>query len=1161
MAEMQFTPTQQCAIDSRSSTVLVSAAAGSGKTRVLTERLMAYLTDKNDPADIDRFLIITFTKAAAGEMRSRILSGIAAASAQDPALRRQTALCARAQIGTIHSFCGNLLREHCAAAALSPDFQIADENQAAALKAASLEKTLESAYTQIDSDENLRRLADTVGAGRDDRRLGELVLRLYEKMQCHARPAQWAEQQKALMDVRGGADVGETPWGRALLEDAAVTADYWTAALDRLLAEMQALPWLEKAYGESVGETAETLRAARRAMDRGWDAASEALAAVTFPRLGTVRNPPDPEAKDRAKDVRDRCKKAVEKLQKQFSAPSEKLLADLRETAPVMARLLDLTMAFTQVYAAEKRRRDLVDYADLEHLTAQLLTTEDGRPTPLADTVSRRFREILVDEYQDVSEVQDLIFRALSRDGQNLFFVGDVKQSIYRFRLADPTLFLRKYDAFAPAETAADGESRRILLQENFRSRGAVLDACNHLFRNLMSRALGELDYDDDAALRCGLEAQAGGEKPELRLLQLPEGPVSAGAGRTMLEAEYVAGRIRAMHDEEGVAWGDMVILLRSANTVGPVYRRALTMRGVPVDSAQSGGFFESLEISVLRSLLAVIDNPHQDVPLIAVLASPLFGFDADALAGIRQADRDHDFCTAFQKRAETDAQCREAAETLRRYRRLAPDCTLTELLQRICDDRDLTALCSAMPDGDGRRDRLDALLRLAETFEATGYQGLHRFVLWLDQQERDGREPPAGAGDGQAVRIMSIHRSKGLEFPVVFLCDLSRQFNKSDTREAVLVHPELGLGPKRCDPERGVQYPTVARSAIARRIETETLSEEMRLLYVATTRAKERLILTGTFADADETVRKLRLGAQSPLPPETLRAAASPMQWILQAALLPEGERVFDREMVYITEDSAEAEPDAAPAAEPSAPDPEALAGLESALGFVYPHAASEDLPSKVTATELKREEPDEGGTDGAPLLHTQRANFRMPDFRGENKPLTPTERGTATHRVLQHLRFTDTDGDEAIRAQIRALEAAGHLTAREAQAVNVEAVRKLMYSPLGARLRSAERAGTVRREFRFSLLFPADRLFGGGNTDEVLLQGVVDCWWEEPRGLVVLDYKTDRIGPERVKERTAYYAGQLRAYGEAIERITGKPVKQRLLYFLHSGLITEVK
>ena len=528
MPELNFTPEQRAAIDTRGSTVLVSAAAGSGKTRVLTERLMAYLTDAEHPVDIDHFLVITYTRAAAAELRSRILDGIYARIASDPEnrrLRRQVALCARAEIGTIHSFCADFLRANCAALALAPDFQVADTERCAALRAAALEHTLERAYTRLDTDAPFRLLADTVGGGRDDARLGELVLSLYDKMQCHARPEQWAQRQVDLLALDGVTDAGATPWGQALLARVRESAVHWAGVLDKQLDIMAAqdMAWLYGIYGTSFAETADGLRAVVRACDQSWDAAVAALQNVPFPRLGSTRKPPDPDVRDRVKAQRDAAKKAIQALQKQINVPSAQALADLHTTAPAMQALLALTLDFGAAYAAEKRRRSLVDFSDLEHMTAQLLTDDDGAPTELARQLSGRYTEIMVDEYQDVSEVQDLIFRAVSRDGNNLFFVGDVKQSIYRFRLADPTIFLDKYARFADFRAALPGAPRRILLRENFRSRRAVLEGANHVFSNIMSRALGELDYDDAARLRAGAPYPDDGEKPELAVLELPD--------------------------------------------------------------------------------------------------------------------------------------------------------------------------------------------------------------------------------------------------------------------------------------------------------------------------------------------------------------------------------------------------------------------------------------------------------------------------------------------------------------------------------------------------------------------------------------------------------------------------------------------------------------
>ena len=838
MRDFKPTASQKAAIEARGGAVLVSAGAGSGKTRVLTERLMGWLTDPIEPQDLDRFLIITFTKAAAGELRGRILEELAAAQAADPGnrrLRRQSALCRRAQIGTIHSFCAALLRQYSQQLGLTPDFAVADEERARAMKAAALERVLEERYAHPDRYPGFLRLADTVGVGRDDRRLAELTLELHEKMQSHARPEKWAAEQAALL--RGqSAGAGETPWGRELLDRAAEAADCWSGALEGLLTEMAAQGKIHRAYGPSVAETAEALRALSRAAKKGW-AEAQACLPIPFPRLGSLRDSPDPALSEKVKAVREICKKSVEKLNDSLGVPSDKLLTGLAGTAPAMEALLELALDLDRAFSADKRRAGLVDFADLEHMAARLLTEEDGSPTALAGEISRRYTEIMVDEYQDVSRVQDAIFRAVSREGKNLFLVGDVKQSIYRFRLADPRIFTEKYLSYR--DEAGPGEPRRILLRENFRSRLEVLDAANRVFSLCMSRSLGDIDYDEGAKLLCGAAFEGQVPKPELLLLDLPGGEDKPD--KTALEAALVAKKIQELVEsgaevtDRGVRrplrYGDIAILLRSANTVGGVYRRELARRGIPVGSGQSGGFFQAAEISSLLSILAVIDNPHQDIPLIAALRSPAFGFDADALSEIRASDRQGDFYTALLRRAETDERSRDFLRALDELRDAAPDLSAAELLRRVLERFDLLALCGAMEDGPRRKARLLALAGLAERFEATGYRGLHRFLLWLRQLAEKGREPALGSGTEPAVQILSVHRSKGLEFPVVFLCDLGRRFNTSDSRAKVLVHPELGLGPKVTDLKTRQEYPTLARSAIRQRLDRETLSEELRLL------------------------------------------------------------------------------------------------------------------------------------------------------------------------------------------------------------------------------------------------------------------------------------------------------------------------------------------
>ncbi len=813
MAEFKPTPSQKLAIEDRGGELLVSAAAGSGKTRVLTERLMRWITEGDAPRSIDNFLIITFSTAAAAELRSRISEELSARAAADPGskrLRRESALVRRAQIGTIHSFCSALLREYAGRAGIAPDFAIADEDRARELRRLSLETVLEAAYAE--AEPGFIQLADTVGAGTDDRRLESLVLELHGKLQSHARPGDWAARQSELFET-GAEDAADTPWGRELLESAADELLWWAGEFDELVRSLAGFEKMGKAYVPSFSETASSLRGAAKRAAEGWDALREALP-IAFPRLGSLRGGgEDPELAERAKARREACKKAAKRIEKGFTLPSEQLLRDMRATAPAMRALLKLVGDFDAEYTRRKRRRSLLDFADLEHLAARLLTEPDGSPTETAREVSRRYAEVMVDEYQDVSLVQDMIIRAVSDSGRRLFMVGDVKQSIYRFRLADPTIFLKKYESYADAPQP-EGVPRRVFLRESFRSRGEVVDAVNAVFGCLMSKGLGEMEYDERARLRAGLEYPGVVPVPELVAVPLPGADEDEERpDKIEVEAAYAARMMRRLVEtgakiSEGSAlrplgYGDIAVLLRSVNVSGPVWRRVLAREGVPVEAGQSGGFFEAPEVAVIISLLAIIDNPRQDVALISVLRSELFGFTNDELTEIRLMSGEGDFYAALSARAEVSEKARAFLDTLARLRDFARDSELATLIWEIYESLGCMALCSAMRDGEDRRARLLRLFELARSFETTGWRGLRRFLDWLRSMRERGEEPAFPDEDGGgAVRIMSIHRSKGLEFPVVFIGDTARQFNRSDLRGSVhrVPHPRA---PRRGEPAR----------------------------------------------------------------------------------------------------------------------------------------------------------------------------------------------------------------------------------------------------------------------------------------------------------------------------------------------------------------------
>ena len=1162
MAEFTPTPGQALAISDRGGELLVSAAAGSGKTRVLIERLMGYILGENR-AGVDSFLIITFTRAAAEQLRGKIgehISELAesATGGQAAYLRRQRALLRRAQICTIDSFCVSLLRENAAALGLDPGFALCDEQRAAELKSTALENTLEAAYERAEPD--FLALAGSVGAGRDDARLESLVLSLHEKLQSHARPERWVAAQKRDLDALPE-DAGQTVWGRELIDGARAQLSYWRGVMRRLLDEVSDSEAAMKAYGASLGETAASLDAALAACERGWDALRAALP-VSFPRLGALRS--DAELRELVKSHRDPCKKALDKLTKDFSAPSAELLRDVRATAPAMTALLNLALEFDAEYTRCKRRRSLIDFADAEHLAAQLLTDEDGNPSPFALELSRRYTEVMVDEYQDVSRVQEDIVRAVSGGGRRLFMVGDVKQSIYRFRLADPTIFLDKYERFTDAP-APEGEPRRVFLSESFRSRGEVVAAVNSVFHCLMSRELGELDYDGRAELIAALPYTGSVPRPELAILTNP-GAEDGGErpDKVAAEARYAARRMRELVEggtmltapggERPLGYGDIAVLLRSANVSGAVWRRELARMGVPVESGQSGGFFTAGEVEVILSLLSIIDNPRQDVQLVSVLRSALFGFTPDELTAIRLAQPDGELWDALLTRAGEDEKCRSFADTIDSLRDFARESEVSELISEIYSRLDCFAVCAALGDGEARSERLQRLAALAQEFESGAWRGLRRFNEWIERMRESGREPamPAGESSGR-VRIMSIHQSKGLEFPVVFLCETAKHFNEMDLRPTVLLHPELGLGCKVTDAARGIEYPTITHRAVAHRLRREQLSEELRLLYVAMTRARERLIMTCSLADPEKAVSKLSATAESPMDAQALLGMRSFSDWLITAAVA-DGGRTLDFSVVpEETETAAKPAPAVpSPDAPEASPSGEAqTGGLERLYSWRYAAQASVNLPSKVTATELKSlPEPD---PESADLIARAVRPFRVPELSGVERELTAAERGTATHLALRYIELATVHSLVDARDAIDALVYSGALSAREAQAVDANSIYALAASELGHRM---GRADKLWREFSFSLLRPAGELFPGAGDDEILLQGVVDCCFAEHGRLVVVDYKTDRIRPDDAAARAETYRAQLESYAWAMERITSLPVAERIIYFLRPGI-----
>ena len=1197
-----LTEEQRNIVDDRGGELLVSAAAGSGKTRVLVERLLDRVAAEG--LDIDRFLVITYTKAAAAELRGRIAQALSQRLAQNPNdrhLRRQTTLVYRADISTIHAFCAALLRENGHLLDLDPDFRLCDEGEGQVLMAQVLEEVLDSRYESLDGP--FTQLVDTLSAGRDDSRLAQIVLDIYTRVQSHPDPASWLREERARWELEGISDLTRTPWGALLLEDARRQARFCVDQLARALGLAEEDELLAVNYAPSISASLEALDAFL--LEATWDGAWSRLP-IPFPAVGRKRkrtlelSPFEEErvqwAGKQVKAIRTRCKEVLDGLEEALAGDTAAQLEELRLSRPAVQALMDLVLDVQAAFAREKARRGLLDFSDLEHFAVKLLIGEDGGPSELAQLWSRRYDEVLVDEYQDTNQVQNAIFDAISGGGRRLFLVGDVKQSIYRFRLADPSIFRAKYQGFADGGLAGEGEPRRRVLSRNFRSRPQVLEGCNDLFRSIMSTEFGELDYTEDQALVPGKEFLkapetdvCGGKDPyalELDVLDLSlpgEREEGERDDKNLLEARFAARRIRELLEQplmvvegEGLRPlrpSDVMILLRSPGPVLHHYLRALNEEGIPWTADGGEDFFSTTEVNVALSILQIVDNPRQDVALIAALRSPVYGFTGDKLALLR-AGSGGDFYSALVRAAEGgDRECMDFLTQLEELRFGAGDRTCRQLMWHIFEKTNLLGVFGAMEGGETRQGNLLALYALAGQLEDSGCRTLFQFLLRLERLKETGTRLGTAPGTGrEGVSILSIHRSKGLERPVVLVCGLGRKLNRDDLMRPVLFHPKYGVGPKGLDRDRMVEYPTLARRAVVRQLEREMMAEELRLLYVAMTRAQEKLILLTALTGGAAALE--RIGAGLPISPMSLERQQSPGAWLLLHALTrPEGAGL--RALAGLPEQSGEglgpaweirwvdgthlgeehrAEGHYADAREV----PEDLGNLAGRLNWTYPHSAAADLPSKLTATQIKGRILDQEAAEETRQRPQRDQPLTRPGFIAEEQGLTPAQRGTALHLAMQYLTLEGGRTAQEVAEELDQLAEAGFLTPLQRQAVEPERLAAFLNSTLGREMAGAGKK--CRREFKFSVLVSALDYFPEGKGEEVLLQGVIDAWFEAGGRVTVVDFKSDRVSPGGERARAEEYRPQLAAYCQALSAILGQPVSRQVLWFFATDTAVEL-
>ncbi len=1167
MAE-KLTVEQKLAVEHRGSKLLVSAAAGSGKTKVLVDRLMGYLTDPSDPANIDEFLIITYTKAAAAELRGKIAAKLSERIAQDPEnrhLQQQLQRLYLTKISTVHAFCGDILREYAYRLDIAGDFRVADENECRELRTVVLEKLLDHAYETAGENPDFCYFVDTQGLGRNDRQVGDLVLSVYDSARCHLNPAKWLEKCRSLVDTRELTDASQSVYGAFLLEWLRSWLDLQVEVMEGCVRAAAAAEGFEKPAA-LLADTVCQLKQLRACQT--WDAVLTHKD-IDFGTLRFPKNCSDEALAENIKVLRDNCKKGLEKQLRPFRGSSEQVLQDLSSVSAAVRGLIALAECFDKEFTKAKAGRQVLDFSDLEHKMLDLLLGNSRSGfTAAARELGSRFREVMVDEYQDSNQVQDAIYGALT-ERDNLFLVGDVKQSIYQFRLADPGIFLEKYAAFTPAVEGNYGSGIKVLLSKNFRSGGGVLAAANDVFRLCMCPEVGGLYYGPQEALNEGVPHVPLGE-PETELycidVQQQTYPEEAAfTARRICELLDGSHFVRDGEKLRPIQPEDIAILLRSPGSTGRYYQHALEAVGIRCATGGGVDLLQAEEIAALRSVLQTVHNPMQDIPLLAAMASPVFGFTADELAQIRSRDKKSAIYDVLRQSDNPKVKAFVAA--LLQLREAIKTNSLTGLLQEIFLKTHMDRVYEAMPDGVRRGENLQTFFQLAADFEASGSRDLGRFLEYLNAMEEKGLISAGEQSSPGCVTIMSIHKSKGLEFPVVFLCGLAKSFNMESQRARVLCHKEMGLGLSAADAQKRICYPTIAKRAISARMGMDAVSEEMRVLYVAMTRAKDRLIMTyasdSLEKELTQMVARLNMGGRMGI----IREASSAGEWVLLSALhrteagelfalggkpaqTTPGEPAWH---IRVVQTAALDESRAEEAVKLQLPTG-AVDVLQENLSFRYPYLAATQAPSKQTATQRKGRQIDQEAAENAPASKLQR-QWRKPGF-AESTP-HGKEYGTAMHAAMQYIDYAACGSEAAVAAEIQRLVQQHFLTQRQGSLINCRKIAAFFATPLGKKLQKGE---NVRREFKFSILEDGTAYDPALTGEQVLLQGVVDCFLLEEDGITVLDFKTDYVSEETLPAVTDRYRPQVRAYTEALERIFGKPVKQSLLYFFHMGVFQKL-
>lgn len=1250
MGETKWTKEQSEAIYTRRCNLLVAAAAGSGKTAVLVERIIQIITNEENPVDIDKLLVVTFTSAAAAEMRERIANAISKKLEDRPdskSLQKQLTLLSRANITTMHSFCLDVIKNYFYTIDLDPSFRIADDTECTLMKNEIIEELFEELYEN--DDDNFKTLVESYSGSRDDEKLKDMVLRLYSFSMSGPWPEVWLNEKAEEFNINTVDELDKTEWINVLRSNLGVELNGFINMMNKAIEIIKETDGLEP-YLETFTTELSYLDNAYASLSGGLEELYKGFKLISFGRIPVVRKNKvsDESAQATVKGIRDSIKKKLAKLiEDSFTFTPEEAVEGIKRVYPCMKTLANITLEFGERFTQKKRDKNLLDFNDLEHLCLKILITKDEEgnvvPSQVAEHFREYFDEVLVDEYQDSNNVQETIIDLVSRkslDQPNVFMVGDVKQSIYRFRQAKPELFLDKYNRY-PLE--AGGRDRKIQLYKNFRSREEVISGSNYIFKMVMSTIVGELEYTDEEALNLGasykenidLDTVVGGE---IELHILDKSGIAKGeevdvieekedgekveeeedVDAIALEAKIISKRIKELFSEKDgktfkvfdkdtneyrdIKYKDIVILLRATKNWSEIFLEELGNEGVPVYADTGSGYFESIEIRTIMSLLKIIDNPLQDVPMIAVLRSPIVGFTAEELSDLRLLNKELYFYEIIKEVSEGNLEANEALkekcisiiDNINVWREKSVYTPIDEFIWYLYMDTAYFGYVGAMPNGKLRQANLKILFQRAKQFESTSFKGLFNFINFINKLRKSSGDMGSAKVLGEnedVVRIMSIHKSKGLEFPVVFCAGTGKQFNLMDLNSSILYHEELGFGPDYVDLEKRNAYTTLAKEAIKKRIRLETLSEEMRILYVAFTRAKEKLIITGATRDLEKAINNwvssASLDENIILPSEVLKGK-SYLDWIA-LAMCKHADGEILRDVAGVTRDlikvdyskwkikfwnkdllitSKEVEVVEEENEKNLIEEAENIKyidkEIERRLGYKYKYKEGAMLPSNVSVSDLKMSDYEYDGI--ATLEIFKEKPLIKPKFLQEEKGLSAAERGTIMHYVMQKLNLSRVNSISEIKAQIEEMVLDKSLTEQEASTIWFKKIYKFYTSDLGKRvLKAFNNNYLVRREFPFFTEIGSLQL--GENLEKeiyedekVRLQGIIDLFFQEDEDIVLVDYKTDYVEEGNEEEIIDRYRTQLTYYKEALEKVTGKKVKESYLYLFYIDKIVKM-